>query len=186
MTFNFLETLLVALIGALIGQLIVYFFTKYNTFLDLKLKKKLVIDDLKTQIQLLDYNQKKHVELKDQFLQRDLNSFTTSIFQTLHLDIYNSLSKSDLYKIFKQKLPIIVDIYKSIEFIKQYGPYKIYETYLIDSERHLKSKEHDSTHDFYCQVHKQFIEIAIRNIDNNINTIDEIKKNTEIIFHKKK
>jgi len=182
MTFNFIETLFVALIGALIGQLIVYIFTKYNAFLDLKLKKKIVIDDLKTQLQILDYNQKKHIELKDQFLQRDLNTFTSSIFQTLHLDIYDSLSKTDLYKIFKAKLPVLVDVYKSIEFIKENGPYKIYSDYLMDSEDHLKSKQHDSTHEFYCRTHKQLIEISLKNINNNIDTIEDIKRNAKLIL----
>lgn len=180
--FDWEKTLIVALIGAIVGQLIVSGFSWIKRKRDLTRKKKMIVNDLKSQKGLLENNRSKHIQLKTQFENRSTDEFTSSIFQTLHLDIYNSVTKPDLYSIFKNDLPKIVDIYKSIEFVKKYGPYWIYKDYLEKSELHLEEKKNEPNHIFYCNTHLGFINIAIKNIENNLKTIDKINSDIESIL----
>lgn len=135
----------------------------------------MIVNDLKNQNQTLDLIIEKHNELNNLFIKRETNKFTTSIFQTLQLDIYMSIPKNELYSIFKKDLVVLVDVYKSIEFIKSNGPYWIYKDYLEKSELHLEEKKNEPNHNFYCETHIGFIEIAMQNIQNNLNTIRETK-----------
>ena len=52
-------------------------------------------------------------ELDLKFIERHLDSYTHDAFQDLHIDIYESVPKPDLHKIFNQKFFKLVDIYKS-------------------------------------------------------------------------
>lgn len=175
-TFSFQKTLLIALIGAVIGQTLILLIGWIKRKIDLRNKKKMIINDLKSQNNTLDLIIEKHIELNNLFIKRETDLFTTSIFQTLHLDIYQSVPKNELYSIFKKDLTVLVDIYKSIEFIKNHGPYWIYKDYLGKSESHFEEKKNDPNHILYCSTEIGFIDIAMRNIQNNLNTIQEIKE----------
>ena len=166
----FKKTLIVALIGAIIGQLIIQAFSVLKRKIDLKKKKKLIKNDLINQSKVLELAAKKYDELKQQFLNRDLDYFTTSIFHTLQLDIYKSVSMIDLHSIFKEQIFDLVEIYKSIEFIKENGPFFIYHNYLEFSEKHSEQKKDEPDHEMYCATEVNYIEIAVKNIDNNITT----------------
>ncbi len=175
-SFPFAKTLLIALIGAIIGQSLILIISWFKRKVDLQRKKKMILSDLKNQDIILNNLNDKHLELKSLFEKRETDSFTTSIFQSLHLDIYHSVPKNELYAIFKKNLPVLVDIYKSIEFIKEHGPYWIYSNYLKESDKHLEEKKNETDHQFFCETHLGYIETAIKNIDNNIKTVREIKK----------
>lgn len=172
----FHKTLIVALIGALIGQLIIQSFSIVKRKIDLKRKEKMIKNDLINQSKILDLAAKKYNELKQQFLNRDLDYFTTSIFHTLQLDIYKSVSMIDLHSIFKEKLFDLVEIYKSIEFIKENGPYLIYSNYLEFSEKHSEEKKDEPDHERYCETELNYIDIAVKNIDNNLTTISSAQE----------
>ncbi len=173
--FPFQKTLLIALIGAIIGQSLILLIGWIKREIDLSRKKQMIINDLKNQNQTLDLIIEKHNELNNLFVKRETDQFTTSIFQTLQLDIYQSVPKNELHSIFKKDLAVLVDVYKSIEFIKSNGPYWIYKDYLEKSELHLDVKKHEPNHNFYCETHIGFIKIAMKNIQNNLNTIRETK-----------
>ena len=173
--FPFQKTLLIALIGAIIGQALVLLISWIKKEIDLSRKKKMIVNDLNNQNKTLDLLSEKHLELKKLFKKRETDQFTTSIFHTLQLDIYQSVPKNELHSIFKKELTDLVDVYKSIEFIKSNGPYWIYKDYLEKSELHLEEKKNEPNHDFYCDTHIGFIEIAMKNIENNLRTIREVK-----------
>lgn len=174
--FPFQKTLLIAFIGAIIGQSLILFISWIKRKIDLSSKKKMIINDLNNQNKILDELIQKHLELKQLFERRETDQFTTSIFQVLQLDIYQSVPKNELYLIFKKNLSILVDIYKSIEFLKQNSPYWIYKDYLEKSELHLEEKKDDENHNFHCDTELGFMDIGIKNILNNIKTINDTKE----------
>ena len=178
--FPFQNTLIIALIGSFIGQLIIICISLVKRKIDLNRKKNMIISDLKSQLKVLKLVSEKYFELKSMFQIRNVDCFTVSVFQTLQLDIYQSVPKNELYAIFKTKLFLLVDIYKSIEFIKQNSPYLVYSDYLIKSELHFEETKDNSNHDKFCEAELGFIEIAIKNINNHMKTIvqieDDIKK----------
>ncbi|MDP3359656.1 MAG: hypothetical protein Q8S41_09945 [Lutibacter sp.] len=175
--FSFQKTLLIALIGAIIGQTLILLISWIKRKINLSQKKQMILNDLNNQNKILDVLIQKHLELNELFKKRETDHFTTSIFHTLQLDIYQSVPKNELHSIFKKELVILVDIYKSIEFIKQNGPYWIYKDYLEKSELHIEEKKNETNHNFYCNTHLGFIDIAMKNIENNIKTIKETKLN---------
>ncbi|MBP92648.1 MAG: hypothetical protein CMC55_00855 [Flavobacteriaceae bacterium] len=173
--FSFQKTLLIALIGALIGQSLILLISWIKRKIDLSRKKQMIIYDLKNQNTILDNLNYKHLELKNLFEYRKTEEFTTSIFHDLQLDIYQSVAKNELYSIFKKDLSTLVDIYKSIEFLKEKSPYWIYGDYLAKSELHLEETKKEENHEFYCETHLGFMDTAMKNIENNIKTISETK-----------
>lgn len=149
--------------------------------IDLRRKKEMIINDLKNQLEVLNNVRDKYIELKDKLERRDTDYFTSSVFQTLQLDIYNSVFKNELYSIFKSKMFTLVEIYKSIEFLKIHSPYNVYSDYLEKSESHFEEKKNDPNHEKYCETELGFIENTIKNINNHLNTINSIKDNMKIL-----
>lgn len=176
-SFSLEKTLLIAFIGALIGQIIVVGFQWIKKKIDLAEKKKMIIKDLENQSLILDRMKGKYNELLELFDSKQTDKFTSSVFQYLHLDIFESVSKNELYRIFKKRLFDLVDIYKSIEFLKNRSPIWIYEHYLNKSNLHIKEKEKekDLDHELYCSTHLSIIELSKDQIKNNLKTIEEIK-----------
>ena len=149
--FPFQKTLLIALIGAIIGQFLILLIGWIKRKINLSRKKQMIVNDLKNQNQTLDLIIEKHNALNNLFIKRELHS------------------------IFKKDLAVLVDVYKSIEFIKNHGPYWIYNDYLEKLEIHLDEKKNVPNHNFYCETHLGFINIAIKNIQNNLITLQETK-----------
>lgn len=178
--FSYEKTLIIAFIGAVIGKIIIIFVSWIKRKIDLARKRKMIVSDLKGQNEILDSLKEKHLEQKDEFQKKDTDTFTTSLFHTLQLDIYiyNSVAKNELYSIFKKQLADVVNIYKSPNFLREFGPQLIYTDCLKKSDHHLEEKKNDPNHEFYCETHLSIIKIAVKNIDNNLDTIDKIK--TEI------
>lgn len=174
-SFSLEKTLLIALIGAIIGQIIVSGFQWVKRKIDLAEKKRMIIKDLENQSLILDRMKGKYNELLELFDSKQTDKFTSSVFQDLHLDIYESISKNELYRIFKKRLFDLVDVYKSIEFLKNRSPIWIYEHYLNKSNLHIKEKEKDLNHEFYCSTHLSIIELSKDQIKSNLKTIEEIK-----------
>ena len=56
--------------------------------------------------------------------------------------------------------------------------FSIHNDYVIKLHNHLKEKEGDKNHKFYCSIHTGLIDLARGQIRNNIATIAELK--TEI------
>lgn len=173
--FPFQKTLLIALIGALIGQSIVLIINWLKTKVDLSTKKQMIIKDLENQDKTLDLIIEKFNELNNLFIKRKTEYFKTSVFQNLQLDIYQSISKNELYLIFKKDLATLIDIYKSLEFIKNNSPYFLYKEYLEKSNLHLEEKKNEPNHEFYCDIHLGIIELSVQNIENHLKTIRETK-----------
>lgn len=107
--FPWLKTLIIALIGALIGQILSWFFNWIKRKIDFNKKKKMIINDLLSQVKVLDLLTEKYLELKKILENKETDTFTSCIFHTLHLDIYQSVLKSELYEIFDKKLFLLVD-----------------------------------------------------------------------------
>ncbi|WP_372755138.1 hypothetical protein [Mariniflexile sp.] len=179
--FSFQKTLLIALIGALIGQTLILLVSWIKQKIDLSRKKQMIVNDLNNQNKTLDLLSEKHLELQELFKQREAYQFTSSVFHTLQLDIYQSVPKNELHLIFNKKLADLVDVYKSIEFIQSNGPFWIYKDYLEKSELHLEEKKNEPGHNFYCDTHLGFIEIAMKNIENNMSTIKDVKSKIKIL-----
>ena len=169
------KTLYIAFAGAIIGQLIVSLFSWCKIKKDLNQKRNLIISDLKNQGEILNRLNVKLVELKELFKKKETDRFTSSVFHDLHLDIFESVSKIELYEIFKNEIFDLVDVYNSIEFLKEYGPFWIYEDYLNKSNLHIEEKKNDLNHEFYCKTHLDIISFSITQIENNLNTIEHLK-----------
>jgi hypothetical protein len=174
--FPYVNTLLAALIGAIIGQLSILLINWIKRKIELKNKKNLIKADIKNQKAILTRMETKLKELKILFETRKTDIYKGDVFHDITKDIYESVSKIDLYKIFEDKLPVLVDIYESLIFLKTNNPPTIYSQYLTKLNNHIAEKKDDQTHDFYCRTHQGFIEIAVGQISNNLNTICEIKE----------
>lgn len=174
--FDFTKTLVTALIGAIIGQVLILFIGWVKNHLTRKDKKKLIVDDLTNQLKVLSRLVTKLNELDKKFEKRDALNNTSDTFQDLQTDIYESVPKTDLHKIFKTDIFKLVDIYKSIEFLKVNSIVNIHITYLQKLEIHTKEKASEPNHDFYCTTHMQFIDTARSQIKNNLGTISDISK----------
>ncbi len=180
--FDFTKTLVTALIGAIIAQLIILFIGWAKNAYILKQKRKLIVDDLTNQLTVLSRLEDTLTELDKKFEKRDTLTYTSDAFHDLHNDIYESIPKNDLHKIFKSNVFKLVNIYKSIDFLNEYSVANIYNTYLQKTQIHIKEKESESNHDYFCQHHIHFIEMARAQIKNNLDTISSIQKETmEII-----
>ena len=183
--FPYQKTFLIALIGAIIGQSLILLIAWAKRRIDLNRKRKMIIADLENLNKTLDLVSEKFIELNKLFEYRETDRFTSSIFLNLQLDIYESVPKHELYSIFKKDLLLLVEIYKAIEFLKQNGPYWLYNDYLKKSEDHEKEKVNDPEHEFYCETQLGFIDLAQKNIQNHLKTIRETKMEIQKITSKK-
>lgn len=174
--FPYVNTLVAALIGAIIGQLSIILFNWIKRRIELNNKRNLIKADLKNQMVILTRMETKLSELKTLFENRKTDLYKGDVFHDLTKDIYESVPKIELYKIFKDKLPILVDIYESIMFLKTNNPPSIYHKYVTKLNNHTTEKKDQQNHDFYCTTHLGYIEIAIGQISNNLNTISDVKE----------
>ena len=174
-TFPYIETLLAALIGAIIGQLSILFFSWIKRKHDLKNKKKLLFFDLENKKEILMEMKEELNRLKKLFEDKNTDFYTGSVFHNLNKDIYESVTKIELHKCFKDKLPLVIHVYESINFLKTITPFKIYSQYVEKLNKHLDETKNDSTHELNCSTHMDFIQIAIKQIDNNLDTIENVE-----------
>ena len=174
--FPYVNTLVAALIGAFIGQLSILLFNWIKRKIELNNKKKLIEADLKNQKVILTRMETKLNELKTLFENRDTDRYKGDVFHDLTKDIYESVPKIELFKIFGNLLPTLVDIYESIMFLKINNPPAIYYKYITKLNNHIDEKKDQPNHDFYCKTHLGFIEIAVGQISNNLKTISEVKE----------
>lgn len=174
-SFPYINTLVAALIGAIIGQLSVLLVNWIKKKCELKSKKKLIQADLVNQQAILERMDTKLNELKILFEERNTDIYKGDVFHDITKDIYESVPKIDLYKIFSDKLPVLVDVYESLMFLKTNNPPAIYHQYVTKLNNHIAEKKDKPDHEFYCSTHLGFIEIAIGQISNNLNTIEDVK-----------
>lgn len=174
--FPYINTLVAALIGAIIGQLSILLVNWIRKEIDLNKKKKLIKADIRNKQIILERMETKLKELKTLFENRNTKTYGGDVFQDITKDIYDSVPKIDLYKIFDDQLPILVDIYESLMFLKRKSPPEIYNKYVEKLNNHTAEKKNDPNHKFYCETHLGFIEIAIGQISNNLNTIEDVKE----------
>lgn len=182
-SFSISNTLLVALVGALIGQLSILLVAWIKTKIELNKKKKLIISDLINQKIILDRLELKLLDLKSKIENKNDSLYNGDIFHDLQNAIYESVSKVDLYKIFHDKIGILVDVYGSILFLKDQNPSKIYGRYINSLNKHITEKENDPNHKLYCSTHLGFIRIAIEQIDSNLKTIKDVKDSIDNIYN---
>ena len=172
--FNVEKTLITAFIGALIAQGLIIVISWAKSKIDLRQKKKLLISDLKNQKGILLKLKDALHELNVKFENRDLNKHTVESFKYLKLDIFNSITKPELFKIFGKRIHDLLKIYKSIEFLKEYSVNRIYSDYISKLNIHLQEKKGNPDHEYYCSTHLGFIDIATSQLNNNTNTINEL------------
>lgn len=174
--FPYINTLVAALIGAIIGQLSILLVNWIKKKIDLKNKKNLIKADIRNQMIILERMETKLNALKSLFENRNTDIYKGDVFHDITKDIYESVPKIDLYKIFDNQLPILVDVYESLMFLKTNSPPVIYDKYVTKLNNHIAEKKDKLDHDFYCKTHVGFIEIAVGQISNNIKTIGEVKE----------
>lgn len=174
--FDVTKTLVTALIGAIIGQIIIFLITFLNNKRLRKEKRKLIVADLTNQLKVLTRLVSKLNDLDKKFETRDTQTHTSDAFHDLQTDIYESVPKPDLHKIFKHDLFKLVDIYKSIRFLQDNSISNLYSNYLKKLEIHLKEKQDDPNHKFFCQTHIGYIDLTRGQIKNNLSTIMDITK----------
>jgi hypothetical protein len=174
--------MLSAFIGAIIGS-IVTILSRWILFrIELNRKKKLMNDDLIHQQDVfIEYKKVTETLLNDFEKKENLDRRSHPSFEDLYTDIYESLSKPDLFIIYQNKLPKIVQIYKSIEFLKEYKPSKIYAEYIDKWDTHRKLQEHldhmnKYLEDDYCGAQIGYMNHAIGQLKLNLDTITEVER----------
>ncbi len=174
--FDVNKTLVTALIGAVIGQVLIFYITWINNKRTLKEKRKLIVADLAHQLKVLARLVIKLNDLDEKFENKDTLNNTSDAFQDLQTDIYESVPKPDLHKIFKNDIFKLVDIYKSIRFLQDHSIIYLYDNYIRKLEIHQKEKQGDPVHDFFCATHLRFIEKVRSQIKENLSGITDITK----------
>lgn len=172
----FINTLVAALIGAIIGQLSILLVNSIKRKIDLKNKRNLIKADIRNQKIILERMETKLNDLKTLFENRKTDTYKGDVFHDITKDIYESVPKIDLYKIFNSQLPTLVDIYESLMFLKTNSPPVIFDKYVTKLNNHIAEKKDNPNHDFYCKTHIGFINTAIGQISNNLKTIREVRE----------
>lgn len=178
--FNLEKTLITAFIGALIAQVLIILVTFVKTELGLRTKKKLLITDLKNHKTILIKLKAAYVELLTKFENKNTNRHTVDSFKELQLDVFNSITKTDLYKIFGEDIHEIVKIYKTIEFLKEFSVDRIYTDYITKLSNHLHEKKGIANHEYYCATHLSLIDFAESQLKSNIKTVNELLIEIEV------
>lgn len=108
--------LLIAFSAAIFTQVVISIVSGIRIRIDLSTKKKLLSTDLKKQKEIILKLQGHYMNLYKKFENRELKEYQSDAFQNLHTEIYQSISKPDLYKIYKNNITEIVEIYKQLNF----------------------------------------------------------------------
>lgn len=177
--FDWNRTLWTALIAALIAQGLIILINWIKIKIELNTKKKLLKDDLKNQKGVIIKLKSAFEELYKKFEARDTKTHTCPFFEDLHTDIYESISKTELFKIYGNRIKKIVKIYKTVSFLNTYSVDKIYCDYIAKLEIHLKEEKNNPNHKEYCTEHLFYISIATGQIKNNLRTIEELIVNID-------
>jgi hypothetical protein len=172
-----------ALIGGIIALILKAIFDWFISKRDLCVKRKLIESDLTNQAEVVERLRTELKELYNKFEKRQANQHTVDAFVDLHSDIYNSIPKTDYYKIYKKKSVVLNEIYKTIEFLSHFSIDKIYTDYIVKLDNHLKEKENQQNHEYYCNTHINFIKSAQRQILHNLKAIEDVKFKIEKIKH---
>lgn len=173
-SFDWEKTLFTAFIGALIAQGLVILISWIKVKIDLKTKKNLLITDLKNQKTVILKLKTAYETLLDKFNRQDTKTHSYETFEDLHTDIYESIPKTDLYKVFGKRISKLVEIYKTIRFLKSHSVDTIYRDYITKLDNHLKEKRDNPKHEYYCKTHLGYINIATGQLRSNIKTIEEL------------
>lgn len=180
-----------AFVGAIIGSMVTILSRWILFRIELKRKKKLMNDDLIHQQEVLIEYKKITEELLIDFENKEnLDRRAHPSFEDLYTDIYESVSKTDLFIIYQNKLPKIVQIYKSIEFLKDYKPSMLYKEYIDNWNTHRKLQEHlehmkKHPEDKYCGAQIGYMSHAIGQLKLNLNTINEVKRDINNVLNYK-
>jgi hypothetical protein len=174
--FDITKTLITALFGAFIGIILSFYKTWYDIQNARKEKQKLIIADLRNQLKVLERLANKLNELDKKFENHNTFKIDIDVFHDLQTDIYESVPKVDLHKIFKNNIFKLVDIYKSIKFLQDNSIANIYNSYLLKLEIHYNEKKNEPNHQLFCKTHLNYIELSRNQIKNNLNTISDITK----------
>ena len=113
----------------------------------------------------------------------DLSIHSADAFNELNADLYNSLPKTDLFKIYKKNIVEVIGAYKSIDFLGRKTPSKIYREYADRWKEHKYTTEHQNGHIELCANHKLFIETSIMQIESNLLTCKELRDDIDKILN---
>ena len=174
------------LLGALITGFIAWVIHRW----DLRTKKKFMNDELIDKMEVILRLEKQTQELITKFETLDIKTYSSDVFEDLYLDIYESVSKDDLYKIYKKNLPALVKVYKKIEFLKTMSLLKIYIDYINKWEAHRVSSEHNQhfgrvKDGIYCDTNMGYMEITKTQLKNNMEAIKNLKRDINKVLEKK-
>ncbi|MBS1487038.1 MAG: hypothetical protein JST43_05570 [Bacteroidetes bacterium] len=155
---------------------------------DLRTKKKVMNEEMADKVEVILRLEKETQGLIDKFEKRDTKEYNGDAFEDLYLDIYESMTKDDLYKIYKKSLIDLVKVYKKIEFLNTMSPHKIYSDYVDKWEIHRMTsehKEHWTGDGIFCDSHISFAERAKLQLLNNMDVINLLKRDINKVLTKK-
>jgi hypothetical protein len=155
---------------------------------DLRTKKKVMNEEMLDKAEVILRLERETLGLIDKFETRTTKEYNGDAFEDLYLDIYESMAKDDLYKIYKRSLIDLVKVYKKIEFLNSMSPHKIYSDYVDKWEIHRMTsdhKEHWNGEDIFCDSHVGFIDRAKFQLKNNMEVIKLLKKDINKVLTKK-
>ncbi|NOT76712.1 MAG: hypothetical protein HOP08_17425 [Cyclobacteriaceae bacterium] len=187
--FNFESAFLGALIGAFVTVVFSYIKHRY----DLKTKKDLIDTDLQHQMDELD---KYEIEAKQMIIDFE-NAFAIGFknklqlaFEAFYPDVYDAMSKEDLFRIYKKRLPNIILIYKTIGFLKEKRPstfaseyFELWNTHRI-SPLHLAHKEKHGLEDDFCGYQQGLWDNSVIGLKKNLESVGELRSliNTTLTY----
>jgi hypothetical protein len=147
-----------------------------------------VFADLNKKREITDELIGEYEKLKKKFEERDLLNFHMKLFHNLNPDIFNSVDKGDVVKIFgREDAYKIDDIYSHLIYCKKYDIEFTYDKYLKWEKTHKEEhKNDDPPHNYWCKAHIQVVERAIENIGSHLKAARAAKTSTGILLRKYK
>lgn len=174
------QSLTIAIVAAVFTQLIIVGISSYKFNRDLRVKRELLEEDLKDKKSSLLALYESYCTLLTQLNNRDLKRFISDAFPDLNSNLYQSVQKSDLYRIYEKKIVEIVKIYNAVDYLSKGTSSLIYGEYVRKWKEHVNTESHKASHVVYCDSHIAFIEIASEQSKLNMNTcktlIEDIDK----------
>jgi hypothetical protein len=85
------------------------------------------------------------------FEAKDVENHYYNAFNDLHTDIYDSITKVDLFRIYKNKISDVVEIYNTFKFLKERDVGFIYREYLEKIDKHDEKHKDDPIIQFSAQ-----------------------------------
>lgn len=119
-----------SLVTTIMAQFIIAFFSYERAAITRREKKALLWIDLKTKREIIVRLIAEYKVLQLKFQKRQADQDTYNSFNDLHTDVYDSITKHELFLMFGVSVNDIIEIYNSFKFLKENDVGVVYRAYI--------------------------------------------------------